>query len=199
MTVLMILGFTTQVFAQEYRGDDGDDYFTYSVSGGYGFGSVPQIATALLESIAFAYTAPFTGSKKIETKDVFGPVFAGADYYFNDNFSCGGMLVCDTFTRRWTFDNGYTDWNWSFLSLMGRLNLQYGWEYVKFYHSLMIGGSRVGIELEDSDGNSHSSSEYTWAGHLALLGIRIGKEFSVFADIGVGYLGIVNFGASISF
>ncbi|HPS57312.1 MAG TPA: hypothetical protein PK514_04340 [Spirochaetota bacterium] len=195
-----ILSFSSSLLAiNEY--EEEEDYYYNNIYAGYGVGSGPQIITGILDTLAFAFTTSFSGSKSIETRDVIGPIFLGADYFPVDYVSVGGLFVYDAFTRRWTYsDGGYADWNWSFISLMGRINLQWGWDYLKFYHSIMLGGSRVGIDLQQSDGqHEHNSSEYTWAGHVVLLGIKVGKEFKVFADFGVGYLGMINFGASFSF
>lgn len=199
MALAVFFSFSSSLFAINEYEDEGEYYYN-NIYAGYGFASGPQILTAILDSFAFAFTTSLTGSKSIETRDVFGPVFVGADYFPVENFSVGGLFAYDSFTRRWTYDNGYADWHWSFISLMGRINLQWGWDYVKFYHSLMLGGARVGIDLQQSDNNNeHSSSEYTWSGHVTVLGIKVGKEFSVFADVGFGYLGLINFGASYTF
>ncbi|NLV68530.1 MAG: hypothetical protein GXY14_12745 [Spirochaetes bacterium] len=199
LSLSLITGLSSSLFAiNEY--EDEDEYFTYSVYGGYGFGSVLNISTGLLEAIAFSFSAAFTDeARTIEDNGSFGPLFFGADYYFSDNFSAGGIFVYESVNRRWQYDSGYVDWDWTFVSLMGRLNVQYGWDYFKFYHSIMIGGTYSGIDVSSSDGQSPGSSEFIPGVHLALLGIKIGKEFSVFADVGVGWLGIVNFGASFSF
>jgi len=199
LTAAILLAMSSQLSAQAYMDDEEFNY--NSIYLGYGLGSGPQIMTAIIDSLAFAFTTNLTGSKDIETRNLIGPIFAGGEYFLTENVAVGGLFSYDAFTRRWTYsDGGYADWNWSFISLMGRLNLQWGWDYVKFYHSLMIGGSRVGIDLQQSDGdNERSDAEYTWAGHLVLLGIKVGKDFSVFADVGFGYLGIVNIGASYAF
>ena len=204
IALTVIFGFTSSGFAiNEY--EEEDEFYYNNIYVGYGFLSVPSISAALLEAIAFTFSAPFTDDERtIKDKGSFGPLFIGADYFLTDNFSLGGIFSYEDVKRRWVYSDGvsttgYCDWNWSFISIMGRLNIQYGWDNFKFYHSLMIGGSRVGIGLDPSEGANQSSSEYTWAAHVALLGIKIGKEFSVFADVGVGYLGIINFGASLSF
>ncbi len=204
ITISVLFSFSTSVFAyNEY--EEEDEYFTYSVYGGYGLVSVPNISSALLEAVAFSFSAAFTDDHRtVKDNGSFGPIFVGADYYLSDNFSFGGLCCLEQIRRRWEYSDagtvtGYADWNWTFISLMGRVNIQYGWDYFKFYHSLMVGGTYVGIGLEDSDDHSQSGSDFIPGAHLALLGIKVGKEFSVFVDIGVGYLGIINFGASFSF
>lgn len=196
----VVFGPSSSAFAINEYGDEGEIYYN-NIYAGYGIASGPQVITGILDALAFAFTTDLTGSKSTETRDVYGPVFAGADYFLTKNFTLGGLFVYDSFTWRWSYDGGgYADWNWSFVSLMGRINLQWGWDYVKFYHSIMLGGSRVGIDLEQSNGeHERSSSKYTWAGHVVPLGIKVGKEFCFFADFGIGFLGIINFGASYSF
>lgn len=200
LAVLLLSGFSTQVFAQEYV-EERDDWHSFSIYGGYGFASLPNISSALLEVIAFSYTEPVGGGKTIKQTNQFGPIFAGGDYYFIENVSLGGIFVYESLTRRWDYDVSadYTDWNWSFATLMARFNLQWGGDYVKVYHSLMLGASRTKIELKDSKGERESTSKIIPAAHIVLLGIKIGSEFSVFADFGAGYLGVVNFGACISY
>ncbi len=197
--ILLVIVMSASLLAGSTSRLSAHDEYNTSVYGGYGYGSVLNIFTALLEAIAFAYTSPFTGGKEINTEESFGPAFTGIDFTVNEHMSLGGILAYEQLTRRWQFDDGYTDWNWSFITLMGRMNIEYGWEYFKFYHSLMLGGTRAELELDDSAGYRHSSSDYIFGAHLSLLGIKIGKQFSVFADIGIGYLGLVNFGASYSF
>lgn len=199
VVLTLFVSFSSPVFAiNEY--EDEDEEFTYSVYGGYGFGSILNISTGLLEAIAFSFSAAFTDeARTIEDNGSFGPLFFGADFYFTDNFSAGGIFAYESVNRRWQYTSGHVDWNWTFVSLMGRINIQYGWDYFKFYHSLMIGGTYAGIEVESSDGQSPGSSDFIPGAHLALLGIKVGREFCVFADVGVGYLGMVNFGASYSF
>lgn len=205
ISLSLVFGFSSSLFAiNEY--EEEDDEFTYSVYGGYGVLSVPYVFSGFLELLAFTFSAPFTSDHRtIEDNGSFGPVFAGVDFYGSENFSYGGLFAYEQVNRRWVYEDnigaetGHADWNWSFLSLMGRVNLQWGWEYIKFYHSLMFGATYSGLEFKSTDGQSRSDFDFIPGAHLVLIGVRIGKEFSVFADYGVGYLGMINFGASYSF
>lgn len=205
MALAVFFSFSSSLFAiNEY--EEEDESFTYSVYGGYGVLSVPYMFSGFLEILAFSFTAPFDDDQKtIKDNGSFGPIFLGADFYGSDNFSYGGLIACENVSRRWLYEDasgnetGHADWNWLFLSVMGRLNVQYGWDYFKFYHSLMVGGSYVGLELVSTDGQSRSSSDFIPGAHLVLLGIKIGREFSFFADFGIGYLGMINFGVAYSF
>ena len=56
ITISVLFSFSTSVFAyNEY--EEEDEYFTYSVYGGYGLVSVPNISSALLEAVAFSFSA----------------------------------------------------------------------------------------------------------------------------------------------
>lgn len=197
LSLSLITGLSSSLFAiNEYE----EEYFTYSVYGGYGFASLLNISSAILETMTFTLMSPFTGEvRSIKDKGSLGPLFFGADYYFSDNFSAGGIFVYESIKRRWKYETGYADWDYTFVSLMGRLNAQYGWDYFKFYHSIMIGGTYSGTDLFSTKGERKSEGSFFPGGHIALLGIKVGKEFSVFADVGVGWLGIINFGVSYSF
>ncbi len=193
LSFIMITALLSPCFAYD------DEYKSHEVYAGYGYYSVLYLSASLVDSIAFSSLSSFTGGKHEKDQGSWGPIFAGYNYYLNDNFSLGGYTSYETLKTRWQYSNGYEDWEWSFLSLMGRMNVQYGWDSVKFYHSLILGYTRAEITLEDSSGLSKSESTYIPGGHIALLGLKFGREYTFFADVGFGYLGLINFGATYKF
>lgn len=193
ISISLIILFLSPCFASD------DEFKEHEVYAGYGFYSVLYISASLLDSIAFSSVSTFAGGKHVKDNGSWGPLFAGYNYYLNNNFSLGGYTSYETVRSRWEYSNGYEEWEYSFLSLMGRVNVQYGWDAVKFYHSLTLGYTRAEVTLADSSGLSKSESTYIPGGHLALLGIKFGTDYTFFADVGFGYLGIFNFGATYKF
>lgn len=171
----------------------------HEVYGGYGFASLLHITSSILDDIAFSYSAPFTGAKSQSDQGSLGPVFLGYNYSYARHGFVGLVGSYEQVKTRWNYEDGHADWNLYFTSLMVRTGLTWGWEWVQVYHSLSLGGTYVDAANSDTTGYRRSAHKTIPAGHIALLGLRFGRGLGLFADVGIGTLGLVNFGASFKF
>jgi hypothetical protein len=88
-------------------------------------------------------------------------------------------------------------------TIMGRLKWNYfGVVGVHFYGGVAGGTTTINTLVTETAGNglkNNRSSTTRVAYQITPLGVSIGHGFSVFAEVGYGYLGIVNGGISFKF
>lgn len=134
-----------------------------------------------------------------------GLFFVGYNRFLSPKFKIG--LSASFIPVTTTTDIIYIDHSTSqykvrdnFLTFMARADFQYvKKEYVSMYSGLAAGASFIHTEVISGDADVQDPSKVLFAFQLNAFGIRVGKGFAGFVEIGFGYNGIVCGGLSYQF
>ncbi len=171
---------------------------------GYGFISMLSVSATILNALVFGFTQPYSpyseNTSNIYNNGSWGPLYVNYHYYpikwLGIGLNAGYEQVNDTVSE----NNGLIKQiNWQFLTFMLNVKIMYGWEWVKFYHGLSGGFTYATATVIGSNGSVSKDAQPIFAFHFTAFGIRVGKTVGVFADLGIGYLGIVNVGVNFVF
>lgn len=190
---------TTTVIAQ-------DVHQKHEIRFGFSDASPITITDVLLQGLRNAFSSSVSGyTKEVNRKKNNGMWTVGYKYHVNRRFSIGtdvGLLTSSKnieFTR--TSDNYNVYRQATFLLFLPTAQLTYlNRDNVQLYGNLGAGVLRYSIkETKDDDGSEFSDKFTSFAFQLNPVGVRVGKQFAAFAEIGFGFKGIVNIGASVDF
>jgi len=169
------------------------------IYGGYGFGSAQEISSVYSDVITPIITI---GTLYTETMSPVGPVSLGYRRSFSKNFTLAiaGNYVAFNKQFKKSSDNSVvgTVKN-TFYSFIARGDYYYvTGEYFQMYSGVGVGFTYAHDNYLDSSNASGQGKMYS-AFQVNAVGIRVGKNFGVFAELGYGFEGIINAGISLKF
>ncbi len=171
---------------------------TSRLSVGLGVGSAPVWMDLVTDVLTTVVTL---GSYKTENRSGLGAITAQYERFLNDRFAVLGAAGVERISRDVIVDGdprGTLGSTWA--HAMGGAALHYlRGGALGLYSNAAVGVAlnRDSAEIEGSP--SSTESEIRPAFQLTLLGMRLGRRFGPFLEIGAGYRGVVVFGASYDF
>lgn len=200
LTALILAG--TIITGEIIRADESNEFSHHEIQVGYGFVSMLAISATVTNALAFAFTQPFNNytenTTNIYANGSWGPLYVNYSYYPLKWLGVG--LVASYEQVNDTVSTGLIrQINWQFLTFLAKVNFTYGWEWVKFYHSLAAGFTYATATIVDINNLRSSNGKPMFAFHVTVFGIRVGKTVGVFTDFGIGYQGIINVGVDFKF
>lgn len=128
----------------------------------------------------------------------------GYKYHFNHRFSVGvdiGILNSSKDTEFTKANDTYiVHRKTSFILVLPTGQYNYlSREKVQLYGNLGVGLLSYSVDESKDDGTTSGDNYAGFAFQLNPVGVRVGKQFAGYAELGFGFKGIVNIGASIKF
>ncbi len=167
---------------------------------GYGIATYDQIFNAFEDVLDNIISI---GSYKRENESWKGGAFLSYHHRLWEKYSIGGTFMWDRADADIYVLNefaGKSKQDFYTLALeVERRHLDKDW--IRLYSGLGVGMMYVNDDFTSASSNLKSGSDNAMSitFQLNLLGVRIGKGLAFFAEGGLGYRGIVNFGASWEF
>ncbi len=102
------------------------------------------------------------------------------------------------------YDGDYSDVDISIHTLLLRPRVFWGGQKLKVYHGFALGGAlydKNSSSLENGDFSEDKGTDMSLALHGYLIGLeyKFDDNFCIYADLGLGWLGTVNYGISFCF
>ena len=173
-------------------------YLKNEIYGAYGAASAQEIASFFDNMLAFPISFFLLSA---ESHSPVGPVMIGYRHYLNKNISIGimGSYTAYKTDYRYTLKDsviGTTDDK--FYTVMARGDINYvNDNYFQMYSGLSVGLTNFKTNYADSTSGSISTNHLAY--QVNLVGVRVGKNFGAFLELGFGYNGIFNGGISYKF
>ncbi|MCO4292275.1 hypothetical protein NF867_05300 [Solitalea sp. MAHUQ-68] len=190
MKKLLTIAFTLSLFSSQLKAQKNEVYI------GYGLGSVQEAS----ETFSDAFVGIFTG-ESTETSVKFGPIMLGYNHYLNPKWTIGALYSNTSLEGKTTSNSSSIDLSYTstYNILMARSDYRYvNKEKFQLYSGLAAGIAFVKAKpINDSDIETSSNTEFAF--QLNAIGLRYGKTFGVFGELGVGNNGIFCFGISAKF
>jgi hypothetical protein len=183
--------------AEEKPHKDAGSFKKNRVSIAYGFASVLEFAFG----IGLAFGSIFADYEE-EIYTSFGPLSLTYDRNISKHCSFGVVFAYANFASKRTWEDGETERiEDNLLTLMLKLGLRWGWEVVSFYHGISIGATLFLTETDDSSSETVHENHVTPALHIYFVGlnINVGDTVSLFGDVGLGSLGMMNIGLAFKY
>ena len=197
-TGLLCFFVTTTVTAQDVQGQ-------HEIRFGFSDASPITITDALLQGLSSAFSSSTSGyTKETLNKKNRGMWGLGYRYHVSHRFSIGadvGLLSSSKDIEFTKTDDSYTvHRKTTFLLFMPTGQLNYlNREKIQLYGNLGAGVLSYSVKENKDDGSEFNDKFTGFAFQLNPVGVRVGKQFAGFAEIGFGFKGIVNIGASVKF
>lgn len=161
-----------------------------------GYGYPNSLSTLFINGFTDIFITIFTGGQQSVKTSGIGVFQLGYDWYVKDGLSLGGTAIIEpykTISKSNSSESAVTT-NGIIYTILGKVKWQYGWEYVRLYHSLSLG-----LALNTTIENP--SIYPTFAFNLTPIGVKVGKEKGVnfFAELGLGSTSLINAGISYRF
>jgi hypothetical protein len=135
----------------------------------------------------------------VSTSGFVGPVIAGLNFYVNPNWTVGVAGLYNTYDKQVrlretsTPIGEYTD---KYLTLLVRVKYRYyRGEVVQLYAGLSAGPSFYNQQGQVAGQAGEEDATYA-AYQATLFGLRIGRTFAGFMELGFGYTGLLSLGVS---
>lgn len=194
MKKLILLIFTVFALSAYAQPDNAGKVEIYA---GYG------LVTA--QDIIFIHSTMWTGvlvsdlHEDVVDVNGFGSVFAGFDYYNSERISFGAQLNYASYEAIYKVKSGseqqikiatkfYTP------MLRGKVNWING-SLLQLYTTVAAGATF----MQGSADNGKKDTQAAFAFHVSPVGVRLGNTFSVFAEAGFGFQGLLSAGIAIKF
>lgn len=189
--VLLILPllFTAQLQAQ---------FEKHEISASYGMVTVDQIVDIFEDILVTIFTL---GNFEKSDYNYSGALFLTYKYGASYRWDIGLTAGIDRVQTDLMWDDelqGYFKENHTTLAA----ETDYRWvkkNFIELYTGIGVGYTFTNNYAELLNGDTENVNSGHVTGQLNLLGIRIGKKIGLYTEIGFGYKGILNFGASFKF
>lgn len=172
----------------------------------YGVATMPAFAEAFGDIFEDLLIGTFTGAtvQSTDTK-TFGGIGIGYKRNLNKRLSLGLGFLYQSFdvtqTVKMPLSGTLVDIKSQdvYYTFMARFDFNYvTTEWVNMYSGVAAGMSLNQYTFDDNtQGKDDDNTHFAW--QLNAFGIRVGKGFGGFAEVGFGYAGIVNAGLSLKF
>ncbi|MBU2650055.1 MAG: hypothetical protein KKA81_03895 [Bacteroidetes bacterium] len=172
----------------------------------YGAGTFPGFAETFGDIFEDFLIGPLTGATVVSSDiSTFGVAGLGYKRNLNEKITLGLGVLYQSFNMKKTVkmpithtlvDVESTD---TYITGMVRFDFNYvRKEWVTMYSGVALGACYEQFNFKDDTQGDDNTSVY-FAFQVNAFGIRIGKAFGGFAEVGFGYAGIVNAGLSYKF
>jgi hypothetical protein len=171
-----------------------------SIAAGYGVLTVQDIASTVSDVLIDPFTVGI-----IEVTDITGSgvVFVEYSHFWKSKWR---FLVNANYTSiKSTFVNSSDQSNYGkgtdqYYALMVGVN--YHWlthNILELYSGLQAGGSYISTKQTYVTGDDATDNSFAFAFQVTPIGLRVGKTFGGFAELGFGYKGLINVGIDYRF
>ena len=163
------------------------------------------IGDALLTVLGDAFTSTITGyTKETLNQKNSGMWSIGYKHHFSNRFSLGADVGLLKSSKDFKFTKGAESYlvqrKSSFLLFMPTAQYNYlNKEKVQLYGNVGAGVLSYSVDETKSDDTSYSEKFTSFAFQVNPIGLRVGKQFAGFAELGFGYKGIIGLGFSYRF
>ncbi len=173
---------------------------TSEFSLGYGLAT----STQLMYDISDIFVNVFTfGSATFENEKSTGAINFGYKYSIGDHFSLGAAFAYEQITNDAKSGNDLIGKTTNtFYTIAIESNIRYvSKEHFQMYSGLGLGYTAGMQDFTSSDPSESDSDDSVHLFNLQItgLGVRAGNAFGGFAEVGLGYKGILNLGISYQF
>lgn len=185
------------------------------VYGGYGVVSTHQLNEVAGIASFTEINTPFTDIPSISTRST-GSVHLGFLRHYNEKINFGFNAAFGSYSTLWAYkdqpdiSSGNTvEFFNNYITLAARFN--YNWlveDKFRFYSGFGLGSTLITSDYTFKSFNEslltnttfqRSTSSFQSDIQVTLIGIRAGKNFAGFAEVGIGYQGFFNVGISYRF
>jgi len=175
------------------RGQD-SSYYRNEMYAGYGLLSDMRIAFESEAFLGIITTAEYADIKGT------GAFIAGYNRYLSHKFSLGGEISYQYLEMNGQYSSGEPIHNrYSFLNLMARCDYHYlNKEMVQLYSGFALGPAFIMGKWKDDAGVEDNFAPFV-SYQFNFIGLRVGKEWAGFAEVGFGRNGLLNVGLSGKF
>ena len=175
------------------------NYSKNEIYGSYGAASAQEIASFFDNMLAFPISFFLLSA---ESHSPVGPIMVGYRHYLNKQISIGimGSYTAYKTDYRYTLKDsviGTTDDKFYTVMVRGDYNFVNA-DYFQMYSGLSVGLTNFKSNYADSTSSSGVSTTHL-AYQVNVVGVRFGKNFGAFIELGFGYNGIFNGGISYKF
>lgn len=164
------------------------------------------IGDALLHGFTSALTSGIAGYSKDTKNDKSSGMWGlGYKYHVNNRFSAGLELSYLTSSKDINFKKADDEYNVhrksAFFLVLPTAQYHYlNREKLQLYGNIGVGLLNYTIKEEKNKGGETFDENYTsFAFQVNPIGLRVGQRFAGFAELGFGFKGIINIGASMRF
>lgn len=190
--VLVLLG--ASVNAQEYKPGKNE------IRLGYGFLTGPEMANSLLS----IWPAIGMTIGKDTISDYMSSFYGVADLEYNRFLkkwvSIGVSVSLNPISTLIKTKHGKDlTWNYYIINVMPKVNFYYLNKGILSLYSGVETGAAIILWRDRQGSTTLSDSGVSWAFHVNVFGIRIGKEIGAYMEWGLGFRGVVNLGISGKF
>jgi len=187
LIILLLLSYR-QTMAQELASEKQQPETQQELYIGYGLGSVPVIANAIVNLIGDIFV-----SRGDETQ-VLGPLMAGYTRSLSDRVSVGAEASYTSFTSRYSA-TGELDYRNNFYVLMPEA--KYYWAKQKTVSA--YSGAKAGLCYirRYPRANSSDDTRLISAFQVDVIGVRVGRKAGFYVETGFGYDGFLHGGINV--
>lgn len=165
---------------------------------GYGLLSDVQLIAAFTDTYV-TITSGISGEPIGSDYPTVGPIIAGYSFFLSDRISLGPELNIIQLDIKSTYSSGeLTRDQFLITNLSARVDFYYVQnEKLELYSGASLGGSYIFEQSVDPDEENNSAPFVSY--HLNFFGVRFGKSWAGFAEVGFGRNGLMNFGVTKRF
>jgi len=195
LTVILVFVVTSGSYSQVKHNES---YLKNEIYGSYGAASAQEIASYFNNMLTFPISFFLLSS---ESRNPVGPVMFGYRRYLNKQLSIGitGSYTAYKTDYHYTLNDsliGTTDDKFYTVMVRGDYSFVHS-DYFQMYSGGAVGLTNFKSNYADSTSKSVSTSHLAF--QVNVLGVRVGKNFGAFLELGFGYNGIFNGGISYKF
>ncbi len=188
------------LYAQQQPGTAGNDVSNpHKPKGefriGYGLLSDMQLIAAFSDTYV-TIASGITGEPIGSDYPTVGPIIASYAFFLSDRITLGPEFNIIQLDIKNTYSSGeVTRDHFLITNLSARVDFYYVQnEKIELYSGASLGGSYIFEQSVDPDEEDNSAPFVSY--HLNFFGIRFGKSWAGYAEVGFGRNGLMNFGIS---
>ncbi len=188
------------LYAQQQPGPAGNDVSNpHKPKGefrfGYGLLSDMQLIAAFSDTYV-TIASGITGEPIGSDYPTVGPIIASYAFFLSDRITLGPEFNIIQLDIKNTYSSGeVTRDHFLITNLSARVDFYYVQnEKIELYSGASLGGSYIFEQSVDPDEEDNSAPFVSY--HLNFFGIRFGKSWAGYAEVGFGRNGLMNFGIS---
>ncbi|MFI5134262.1 MAG: hypothetical protein ACHQD9_00285 [Chitinophagales bacterium] len=171
-----------------------------SVSAGYGVLTVQDVATFVTDIIISPVTLDAVSVTNIRSS---GVMFIEYSHFFDSHWRIVANANYSVLKSDFVYasdQSSYGTGTDQYSTLMAGVN--YHWfihPTVELYSGVQIGGSYVHSKQTYTTGDNATNNSFAFAFQVTPIGVRFGKAFGGFTELGIGYKGLICAGVDYRF
>ncbi len=163
----------------------------------YGIGTTSEIIDAFSDILM----SGLSGKKYTKNTNYSGAIILGYKYKLNKRVRLGGTFTYEKSDAKAYSDKVYVGkFNRNYYTIAAEADFNYfSSKYVDIYGSLGLGGTLYHEKYTSEDNEKDNNEIFHINYQVTPIGIKLGKNIGAFAELGVGYKGIISAGAFARF